>query len=218
MKMLCDEWLLLVVLALLAVIGAVLVARSTLAEIEANLGIELLGTVVSVLLIDFAVTRYIERKEQLRRRPILRTIGEQLQVLVDRIRGEFAYIGIDLGRPVNSAQVLGEHLDPDRFNARIEKVPGHYISHLLAFTSENSFSRQFLRELYELTRADLPPELASAILAVVGRDNWAWQPIVASETVVDRNWIDERKEFLFEYLVMVKRLDSELKQLRANVV
>jgi hypothetical protein len=216
MKLLRDQWPLIVVLTLLAVVGVALVARSTLSEIEANLGIELLGTVVSVLLIDFVVTRYIERREELRRRPILRTIAEQLQVFVDRMRGEFRYIGIELDRPVNSGRDLGKHLDPDRFNEKIEKVPGYFISHLVAFTSENSFSRKFLREFYDLTRADLPPELASAILAIVARDDWSWQPIAMIETVVDRKWIDERQDFLFEYLMMVKRLDSELTQLKAD--
>ncbi|MHB8974307.1 MAG: hypothetical protein ACYC3X_28620 [Pirellulaceae bacterium] len=218
MKLLRDQWLLIVILIILAVTGAVFVARSPLGEIEANLGIELLGTVVSVLLIDFVVTRYIERREELRRRPILRTIAEQLQVLVDRMRGEFRYIGIELDWPVNSGRDLGERLQPDRFNEKIEKVPGHFISHLVAFTSENSFSRKFLQQLYDLTRADLPPELASAILAIVARDSWSWQPIAMIKTVVDRTWIDERQDFLFEYLMMVKRLDSELKQLKSDVI
>ncbi|MDB4890454.1 MAG: hypothetical protein JWL61_2309 [Gemmatimonadetes bacterium] len=218
MKLLRDQWLLISVLALLAVAGVALVAQSQLADIGANLGIELLGTVMSVLFIDLVVTRHIDRREERRRRPILRTIAEQLRVLVDRIRGEFAHLGIDLDRPMSASGDLSTQLNPARFNEKLETAPGHFVSRFIAFTSENSYSRKFLRDFYNLTRADLPPELASAILGIVARDDWSWHPIAMSDTVVDRSWIDERQDFLFEYLAMVKRLDSEVKRLEADVV
>src|SRR5262249_2567193 len=138
MKLLRNQWPLILILAILAIVGVGLVARSSFSEIRVNLGCTLLGTVVSVLLFDFVVTRYIERREELRRRPILRTIAKQLQVLVDRMRGEFRYIGIEIDGPMKSGRELGEQLDADRFNERIEKLPGYFISRVIAFTSENS--------------------------------------------------------------------------------
>jgi hypothetical protein len=91
------------VLALLLIgCGLALTAGQTWPEIRFNLGIKLLGAAVAVLLIDLVVTRHLERREELRRLPILQTIAVRLEELVKRLVEHLELLGVEVKSDVGT--------------------------------------------------------------------------------------------------------------------
>jgi hypothetical protein len=84
--------------------------------LQSNLGIELLGTAIPVFLIDLIVTRYIEKREASRRRPILEVVARQLDVLVGNLARPLHLIDLDIAQDFESADELGRRLEPARLS------------------------------------------------------------------------------------------------------
>jgi hypothetical protein len=126
--------------------GLALTAGQTWAEIRFNLGIELLGTAVAVLLIDLVVTRHLERREELRRLPILQTIAVRLEELVKRLVEHLELLGVEVKSDVGSAVELAQLISPEKVNEKIETAPGHFVPRIVQFQAATSFDIAHLRE------------------------------------------------------------------------
>ncbi len=210
---------LILVLIGLLLLGLCLVftAGQTFLGIQFNLGIELLGSAVSVLLIDVIVTHYIERREASRRRPILEIIDRRLQKLVGELVDHLRLIDLDITEDLSSAERLGHRLHPALLNERIETAPGHRVPKILHFEAAASWTMKFLGDLYDITRIDLPPEVASAILAVISVNSESWSSLIPPASGVDAEWVAEHCGLLFDYYDAVKGLRERLDRLHREL-
>src|SRR5262245_8198814 len=95
-RFLRDQWLLILVLGALTVIGswAAITGTNTWSDLKFNLGVELLGSAVSIFFVDIIVSRYLDRREQARRRPLLRVVVRRLGELLDKAADDLVIINL----------------------------------------------------------------------------------------------------------------------------
>jgi hypothetical protein len=222
MRILRGQWFLIFVLIMLFVVGVSLIlsARETATNVRFNLGIELTGAAISVLLIELMVSQYIEGREASRRRPLLSIVIRRLGELVEKAVEELKVIGINVDSSIGTPKLLLQILDADRLNESFSPDPNRpqrKIPRMLQFATSVSFTRKALLDLYDIVRFDLPPEIASAILAVISVDHQRWTKLNPPHQGVDANWIADRQELLFNHCAAVKELRKQLHKLRSEM-
>jgi hypothetical protein len=163
------------------------------------------------------VTRHLERREELRRLPILQTIAVRLEELVKRLVEHLELLGVEVKSDVGSAVELAQLISPEKINEKIEASPGHFVPRIVQFRAATSFDIAHLRELYDITHTDLPPEIAAAILEIVSITAWVWQRLNTPSHDINTAWISERSDLLFSHYQSVRRLQEWLDKFRREV-